>query len=111
MANIHEAESLRPAGVEGQLPRDDSFSVYETVLNLNNSMGRLEERSKAQGEQLAKVSGEVQGIRDDILKAKSGFNTACWILSGFLTLLLLVAGFIGWLIDKLIDILAAGPSI
>ena len=79
--NGHESEPPRSPEVEGRSPSQDDFSsFYETVLNLSNAMGRVEERSKAQGEKLTEVAKGLEKTSRDIYGAKIGL----WVVGSII---------------------------
>ena len=103
--NRREDESEAPQfpGIEGRAPYkapEDFYSFYETVLNLKESMGRLDERSKTQEKKLDEVSKEVKDVSRIVLKAK----TAIYTLAAVITL---AASVIGWFLSHLIGVFQA----
>ena len=96
--NVHESEAPR-SSVEGRPPpRDDFFNFYETVLSLSNAMGRVEERSKAQGEELKKAAEKLEKVSRDVYGAK----VSLWIVG---TIIVLSTSLLGWLINNALTVL------
>ena len=95
-----ESEAPRSPEVEGLSPRqqDDLSSFYETVLNLSNAMGRVEERSKAQGEELKKVAEKLEKVSEYVNGAKWAF----WAAAGVITV---VGGILAWSVNSALTVL------
>ena len=98
--NGQESEAPRSPEVEGLSPRqqDDLSSFYETVLNLSNAMGRVEERSKAQEKQLTKVAENLEDVSKDVHSAKVGFRVV-WIMLG------LGLALLAWIVTNAVNVL------
>ncbi len=76
------------------------FQTGNAGLNLKESMGRLDERSKTQEKKLDEVSKEVKDVSRIVLKAK----TAIYTLAAVITL---AASVIGWFLSHLIGVFQA----
>ena len=61
-------------------------------------MGRVEERSKAQGEKLTEVAKELEKISRDVYGAKIGL----WLVG---SIIILTASLLGWFINNALTVL------
>lgn len=100
MNGYEREEELSRLKIEGPSSgQDDSFSVYETVLNLKQAMGILEERSRSHERKLDDISRDVKTL----LTAKTVIYTVAAVI-------IMAVSVIGWFLSSLIRVLQAFQS-